>query len=210
MINKIKKYSKWISVAIIIPALLVFLGFTIPITTPEGNKSIYVAIKDDINQRIELIRKIYNGENPRKKDYMMSDIQTKLLGNYNETSVNEINKLGYKLVAPVYLPERFINYGIYMQDNMPNQKIIRQVWYDPIKLEVLQVSQINTSNPDKEDGMIFTASTEDSGKISDSFSWARYRCQNQYVRNGIFFQGYMLVNNESNKYEYEQIIGSLK
>lgn len=51
---------------------------------------------------------------------------------------------------------------------------------------------------------------EGPGKISDSFRWAKYRCQYAFIKNGIHVDGYMLVDDESNRDEYQKILKSLR
>lgn len=99
----------------------------------------------------------------------------------------------------------------YLWDNpgIPTEKMVKQLWYDPGKFEVLMVTQIKDPSPDREEQIIFTDSLEAPGKISDIFPWAKYRCQYAFTKNGIHVQGYMLVNDEGNRDEYERILKSL-
>jgi len=146
------------------------------------------------------------------KEIMMEDIKSKLLEGYVQVTAEEFKKLsGYDLVTPKYLPERFQHYGIFMRDNpgIPTEKMVKQLWYDPEKFEVLLVTQMKNPSPDREERIIFTDGLEAPGKISDIFPWAKYRCQYEFSKNGIHVQGYMLVNDEGNRDEYERILKSL-
>ncbi|WP_131820685.1 hypothetical protein [Desulfoscipio geothermicus] len=58
--------------------------------------------------------------------------------------------------------------------------------------------------------IIFTDELEAPGKISDIYAWAKYICSYEFTKNGIHSQGYMLVNDEGNRDEYERILKSLK
>jgi hypothetical protein len=47
-------------------------------------------------------------------------------------------------------------------------------------------------------------------KISDIYAWAKHIYSYEFTKNGIHVQGYMLVNDEGNRDEYEKILKSLK
>jgi len=175
-------------------------------------------IRDDNPQKIEQARDIFVKlsellpKMPPSKELMMEDIKSKLLEGYEQVTVEKVkNQSGYDLVTPKYLPERFQQYGIFMRDNpgIPTEKMVKQLWYDPEKFEVLMVTQSKISAPDQEGRIIFTGGLEVPGKVSDIYPWAKYRCQYEFTKNDISVQGYMLVNDESNKGEYERILKSL-
>jgi hypothetical protein len=150
---------------------------------------------------------------PPSKEIMMEDIESKLLEGYKQVTADEAERqLGSALMTPKYLPERFQHYGIFMRDvpGIPTEKMIKQVWYDPKSFELLLVTQSKISAPDQEGQIIFTDGLETPGKISDIFPWAKYRCQYEFTKSGISVQGYMLVNEERNRDEYERILKSLK
>ncbi len=143
----------------------------------------------------------------------MEDIRSELLEGYEQVAVEEVNnQVGYSLVIPQYLPERFEHHGIFIKDNpgIPTEKMVRQLWYDPEKNEVLTVTLMKGDATSSSEGkIIFTDKLEAPGKVSDVYPWAKYRCQYEFSKNGIYIQGYMLVNDENNKNEYEKILKSL-
>lgn len=144
-------------------------------------------------------------------DVFVGDIENKLLDGYKQIAVEEVDKLaGYNIITPEYLPERFEHYGIFIRDNpgIPTEKMVRQLWYATDKNEVLMVTLMK-SEATSEGRFIFTEKLEASGKISDVYPWAKYRCQYEFSKNGIYVQGYMFVNDENNKNEYEKILKSL-
>jgi hypothetical protein len=147
------------------------------------------------------------------REVMMEDIGSKLLEGYEQVAAEEVkNQSGYELVTPKYLPERFQYHGIFMRDNpgIPTEKMVKQLWYDPEKFEVLMVTQMRSdATSSLEEQIIFTDELEAPGKISDIYPWTKYRCQYEFTKNGIHVQGYMLVNDESNRDEYEKILKSL-
>jgi len=156
--------------------------------------------------------KVTVGSAGNVKEIMMEDIESKLLDGYVQVTAEEVkNQSGYDLVTPKYLPERFQHYGIFIRDNpgIPTQKMVKQLWYDLEKSEVLLVTQSKISAPDQEGQINFTDGLEVPGKISNIYPWAKYRCQYEFTKNGIHVQGYMLVNDESNRDEYERILKSL-
>lgn len=172
-------------------------------------------------------RESFNGESEKKeaearptskdgsqnKEAMVRDIQSKLLEGYKQVTIEEAKKqLGSTLITPKYLPERFQHYGIFIQDNpgIPTEKMVKQLWVDSKSLELLLVTQSKLSDKDQEGQIIFTDGLEVPGKISDIFPWAKYRCQYEFTKNGISAQGYMLVNDEGNRDEYERILKSLR
>ncbi|MBC7075584.1 MAG: hypothetical protein H5T98_05860 [Syntrophomonadaceae bacterium] len=193
-----------------------------------------IAFKNDINDGFQLATEGIREDNPQKieqardifvklseqlpkmspsKEIMMEDIKSKLLEGYVQVTAEEVkNQSGYDLVTPEYLPERFQHYGIFMRDNpgIPTEKMVKQLWYDPEKFEVLMVTQMKDPSPDREERILFSDGLETPGKISDIFPWAKYRCQYEFTKNGIHVQGYMLVNDESNRGEYERILKSLR
>lgn len=147
------------------------------------------------------------------KEVLVGDIESKLLEGYEQVAVEEVdNQVGYNLITPEYLPERFEHYGIFIRDNpgIPTEKMVRQLWYAPEKNEVLMVTLMKSEATSSSEGkFIFTEKLEASGKVSDVYPWAKYRCQYEFSKNGIYVQGYMLVNDENNKNEYERILKSL-
>jgi hypothetical protein len=163
-------------------------------TSPDGNK-------------------VTVGATGNVKEIMMEDIESKLLDGYVQVTAEEVKKQSsYDLITPKYLPERFQYYGIFMRDNpgIPAEKMIKQLWYDPEKFEVLMVTQMRSdATSASEEQILFTDKLEALGKINDIYSWAKYRCQYEFSKNGIHVQGYMLVNDESNRDEYEKILKSL-
>lgn len=193
-----------------------------------------VAFVNDVNRGFELVTEGMKENNPQKierardifvklsellpkmppsKEIMMEDIESKLLEGYKQVTADEAERqLGSALMTPKYLPERFQHYGIFMRDvpGIPTEKMIKQVWYDPKSFELLLVTQSKISAPDQEGQIIFTDGLETPGKISDIFPWAKYRCQYEFTKNGISVQGYMLVNDEGKRDEYEKILKSLK
>lgn len=146
-------------------------------------------------------------------DVLIEDIENKLLDGYEQIAVEEVDKLaGYNLITPEYLPERFEHYGIFIRDNpgIPTEKMVRQLWYVADKNEVLMVTLMKSETTSSSEGkFIFTEKLEASGKVSDVYPWAKYRCQYEFSKNGIYVQGYMLVNDENNKNEYERILKSV-
>lgn len=185
----------------------------------EGFQLATEGIRDDNPQKIKQARDIFaklSEQLPKmspSKEIMMEDIKGKLLEGYVQVTAEESKKLsGYNLITPKYLPERFQHYGIFMRDNpgIPTEKMVKQLWYDPEKFEVLLVTQMKDSSPDREERIIFSDGLEAPGKISDIFPWAKYRCQYAFTKNGIHVQGYMLVNDEGNRDEYEKILKSLR
>jgi hypothetical protein len=152
-------------------------------------------------------------ETGKIKEIMMEDIRSELLEGYEQVTVEEVNnQVGYSLVIPQYLPERFEHHGIFIKDNpgILTEKMVRQLWYDPEKNEVLTVTLMKGDATSSSEGkIIFTNKLEAPGKVSDVYPWAKYRCQYEFSKNGIYIQGYMLVNDENNKNEYEKILKSL-
>ncbi|MEW6173727.1 MAG: hypothetical protein AB1510_11810 [Bacillota bacterium] len=149
----------------------------------------------------------------QNKEAMMRDIQSKLLEGYKQVTIEEAKKqLGFALMTPKYLPERFQHYGIFIRDNpgIPTEKMVKQLWVDSKSFELLLVTQSKLSDKDQEGQIIFTDGLETPGKISDVFPWAKYRCQYEFTKNGNSAQGYMLVNDEGKRDEYEKILKSLK
>lgn len=149
----------------------------------------------------------------KNKEAMMRDIQSKLLDGYKQVTAGDAERqLGSTLITPKYLPERFQHYGIFIRDNpgIPTEKMVKQLWVDSKSFELLLVTQSKLSDKDQEGQIIFTDGLEVPGKISDVFPWAKYRCQYEFTKNGISVQGYMLVNEERKRDEYERILKSLK
>lgn len=148
-----------------------------------------------------------------KKDIMIADIEKSFIKKMVKVTTEEAkNKIGDNYISPKYIPERFKNYGIYM-DSEYGEPIVRQIWYDPDKLEMITVIQIKqpTPQPDREDPeILFTDVAEDGKKMSNYFPWAKYRTQWEFTKKGVSVQGYMLVNDESNRNEYDKILKSLK
>jgi len=137
--------------------------------------------------------------NDSKKDIIMADIEQHVeeINMVKATAEEAKEKLGKELLIPKYLPERFVSYGIYM-----NQDYVKQIWYDANKLEILYVSQAKSSAKDRESEIIFT-------DIMPNGHWSKYRTFYEFVQNGIYAQGFMFVQ-EDNRTEYEKILKSLK
>jgi len=117
----------------------------------EGFQLATEGIRDDNPQKIEQARDIFVKlrellpKMPLSKEIMMEDIKSKLLEGYVPVTAKEVkNQSGYDLVIPKYLPERFQHYGIFMRDNpgIPTEKMVKQLWYDPEKFEVLMVTEM--------------------------------------------------------------------
>jgi hypothetical protein len=147
------------------------------------------------------------------KEIMIEDIKGNLLEGYVQVTAEEAKKLsGYDRITPKYLPERFQHYGVFIQDNpgIPTEKMVKQLWYDPEKFEVLMVTEMKGDSTSLEGRIIFTEDLEGPGKISDIYAWAKHICSYEFTKNGIHVQGYMLVNDEGNRDEYEKILKSLK
>ena len=147
------------------------------------------------------------------KEVLAEDVESKLLEGYEPIAVEDVNnQVGYNLITPGYLPERFEHYGIYMRENpgIPTEKMLRQLWYDPEKNEVLMVTLMKSDETSSSEGIItFTDKLETSGNVSNVYPWAKYICHYEFSNDGIFVQGYMLVNDGSNRNEYEGILKSL-
>ncbi|KKM09419.1 hypothetical protein SY88_18875 [Clostridiales bacterium PH28_bin88] len=149
----------------------------------EGFQLAAEGIRDDNPQQIEQARDIFVklGELLPKmspsKEIMLEDIKSKLLAGYQQVTADEAEQqLGSALFTPKYLPKCFLDYGIFMRDNpgIPTEKMVKQLWYDPTNLEMLQVTQSKISAPDQEEQIIFTAGLEVPGYISDIYPWAKY------------------------------------
>ena len=192
-----------------------------------------IALKNDVNDGFQLATEGIRDDNPQKveqardifaklseqlpkmspsKEIMMEDIKSKLLEGYVQVTAEEVkNQSGYDLIILKYLPERFQHYGIFMRDNpgIPTEKMVKQLWYDPEKFEVLMVTEMKGNSTSLEGRIIFTEDLEGPGKINDIYAWAKYICSYEFTKNGISVQGYMLVNDESNRNEYERILKSL-
>lgn len=134
-----------------------------------------------------------------KKDIIMAEIKQHIAECYIvETTAEEAQEmLGYELLIPEYLPEWFVSYGIYM-----NEEIVKQIWADPDKLEILYVTQMKSDGKDMEKEIIFT-------DIMPDGHWSKYRTFYEYTQNGRYVQGFMFVQ-EDNRTEYDKILKSLK
>ncbi|NLO89388.1 MAG: hypothetical protein GX088_03550 [Clostridia bacterium] len=84
------------------------------------------------------------------------------------------------------------------------------MWYDLEKFEVLMVTDMKGDSTSLEGRLIFTEDLEGPVKISDIYAWAKHICSYEFTKNEIHIQGYMLVNDEGNRDEYEKISKSLK
>jgi len=135
----------------------------------EGFQLATEGIRDDNPQKIEQARDIFvklSEQLPKmspSKEIMMEDIKSKLLEGYTQVTAEEVkNQSDYDLIIPKYLPERFQHYGIFMRDNpgIPTEKMVRQLWYDPEKFEVLMVTQMKDPSPDREERIIFSDGLE--------------------------------------------------
>ncbi|KZL88894.1 hypothetical protein [Clostridium magnum] len=153
-----------------------------------------------------------SGKDTKGKDIMLADIEkifTK--GMVKATEEEAKSKIGDNYITPKYIPERFKNYGTYISKEDP---MVRQIWYDSNKLEMIVVTQIkhqSSSEPDREEPQILFADiAEDGKKMTEYHSWAKYRTQWEFTKKGISVQGYMLVNDENNRNEYDKILKSLK
>jgi hypothetical protein len=74
---------------------------------------------------------------------------------------------------------------------------------------LLLVTQSMIDDRDYENEIKFTDGLESSGKISDNFTWAKYACSYSITKNNMAIDGYMLMNGESKRDEYEKILKSL-
>ncbi len=133
------------------------------------------------------------------KDIIMAEIKqhTEESSIVKATAEDAQKMLGYALLIPKYLPERFISYGVYM-----NEEIVKQIWADTEKLEILYVTQTKSSGKDLEKEIIFT-------DIMPEGHWSKYRTFYEYTKNGRYVQGFMFVQ-EDNRTEYDKILKSLK
>ncbi len=148
----------------------------------------------------------------KKSDIMLKDISEDLESfQYYKAEEKDItDKYGEKLLTPKYLPERFKSYGVYLSDSVKELPVVKQIWYDPDKLEVFTVTQSKkNSDPDREDEIHFTDMREDGKKISDECTWAKYVTTYGFTRGGTFGYGHMFVNDENNRDEYNKILKSL-
>lgn len=158
-------------------------------------------------------KQVEENKKDSNKDIMLADIKKSFTtGMVKATAEEAKSKIGDNYIIPKYIPERFKSYGIYMSQEDP---IVKQIWYDSDKLEMIVVTQIkhnnNLSEPDYESPeILFADIAEDGKKMSDYYSWAKYRTQWEFTRKGISVQAYMLVNEESNRNEYDKILKSLK
>lgn len=148
------------------------------------------------------------------KNLMMKDIDNKILEGYKEISIEEIDDLvSFEITEVKYLPVGFEKYGVFIRDNpgKPELKMINQIWYDSSKNEVLTVIQMEGAPITSSEGeFLFTESLESQATISDIYSWAKYRCQYEFIENEVSVQGYMLVNDSNNIDRYEKILKSLE
>lgn len=194
-------FKRGIPLLLIVTALSLFL-FGCSQVLSNNEKEKILAVGEDMSPADE----------PLKNGSIMNEIHGKLLEGYEQVDFEDVNnRVSYNLIIPEYLPERFEYYGIYMRENpgIPTNQMVKQLWYDPEESEILMVTQSKTSAPDQEGYILFTDGLEVPGKISDIFPWAKYRCQYEFTKNGISVQGYMLVNDESSRNEYERILKSL-
>lgn len=148
----------------------------------------------------------------KKSDIMLKDISEDLKSyQYYKAEEKDItDKYGETLLTPKYLPERFKSYGIYINDSVKEYPMLKQIWYDSEKFEVLTVTQTKDSTyPDKNDEIYFTDMREDGKKISDECTWANYVTTYGFIKGGINGQGHMYVNDENNRAEYDKILKSL-
>ena len=141
-------------------------------------------------------------------------LKSQFVENGQQISADELkNQYNLNPVLPKFIPNRFKYYGAFIESNLgiPTEKIIRQIWYDPVKYEMLLISEMKVSNQDHDGIIIFTDKLEAPDKnIKDLYPWAKYRCQYEFTQNGVNIQGYMLVNDENSRDEYESILKSLK
>lgn len=149
-----------------------------------------------------------------KKDEMVADIEEDITSHdmVKVTSEEAQNKIGANYINFKNIPEGFKEYGIYM-NSKSTEPTIEHVWYNPDKLELLTVTQVKQSTPQKdneENEMIFTDTAEDGKPISDYYSWAKNKCSWGFTKNDVYVYGFMLVNDSNNEEEYKKILTSLK
>lgn len=150
-----------------------------------------------------------------KKDSMIANIENDFVRGMPKVTAEEAKKIiGGKYITPKYIPEGFKLYGIYAKAEEKYQgPTAIQIWYDPDKLEVISVVQIKETNPQpdtRNDEILFSGMTEDGKSISDYYPWATYRTQMQFTKKGMYVQGYILLNDDKNRNEYNKILNSLK
>lgn len=106
-------------------------------------------------------------------EIMFGDIDNKSIMNSKVITKEEVKNIaGFDIIVPKYLPARFNYYGTFIQNNpgIPSEQIVRQVWYDTEKLEVLLVTQSKFNSRNYESEIVFTDKCEDSVTIKDIYS----------------------------------------
>ncbi len=217
---KNKKFPLWWAIATTGFILLITFGllWLIPIRTDEVIKS---TDKQTLESDISNSNVFANNENTaddktyfKSEEDFIREVKKDLLDGYREISVPDW-KSNYEevLVLPDYLPERFKYYdGVFIKEDpgIPTQIMTEQLWYDPLTFEFLKVTQEKSDSTGESTGLLgFIDKYAENDTITYPCHWTRYLSTYPIESNGMRVYGYMCVNSEDSKSEYEKILMSL-
>ena len=205
-----KRATMFGAVCLLLLALLVILpgcrhADSLPPSPVAGETIITDTLFSDTESEIE-------SPSPSEQPHsFLEEIESKIMEGYQKVADYESG--GMPLAFLEYLPDGFINAGIYTKANpvIPTETMVTQLWYDPERLELVMITQSNWDPSVYQDSGISYSRIFDSGEnVNDVYPWAEYYYTREVISDGVSVYLYMLVNTNTDKADCNRILNSLQ